>query len=376
MNAIITRARLLAACVLTLAITPAWSQNCLPFGSQSSNVITQTFPAGAAGQTAWRVTFGHAPAKGLYILGAWFQRAPNTSWIQVLYDARLSNIFVPYHPGSPRYYDLSGFNFDLVPVANVDLGPCGARADRFVVKEIRDRGMLWKDDQTGRRGHDLTLWATLDAANYNYMMLYSFRDDGSIGFRLGATARNLPGMEWVPHMHDGLWRIDIDLNGFTGDTVQIHRHAESTASNVATDSMSAFNGGKEGFTDWDPLQFTELNVSDANMRNGQGRQISYDLMVVREGTPRHLEKFSQHDFWATRYRFGEDQYTQLPTYISNGESVTKNDVVLWYISPAHHMPRSEDGRYVNGVWRGVALAMWTGFDLRPRDLFDGTPLFP
>jgi hypothetical protein len=47
----------------------------------------------------------------------------------------------------------------------------------------------------------------------------------------------------------------------------------------------------------------------------------------------------------------------------------------------HHEPRSEDGKLVkdengNYRWRGATLVMWGGFDLIPRNLFDGTPLYP
>jgi Cu2+-containing amine oxidase len=82
------------------------------------------------------------------------------------------------------------------------------------------------------------------------------------------------------------------------------------------------------------------------------------------------------DFWATRYRGTELRYDLLPTYVSNGESVTNTDIVLWHITPVHHMPRDEDGAFQGSIWRGSALIMWGGFDLRPRNLFDRTPLFP
>ena len=45
------------------------------------------------------------------------------------------------------------------------------------------------------------------------------------------------------------------------------------------------------------------------------------------------------------------------------------------MTPSHYEPRDEDGRYVGEFWQGVALTMWGGFDLRPRNLFGGTPLF-
>jgi Cu2+-containing amine oxidase len=354
----------------------AEAQGCLPFTSQTGNELVQEFPPSGPMQTAWKISYGFASRKGLFITNAEFRKSPSDPYMKVLSEAGLSDIFVPYHPGSPRFLDLSQFNFALVPVVGVDLGSCGQQASSVVVKEVRDRGMLWKDDTRGKRGYELVIWSTLDAANYNYIMMYHFRDDGSIGFRLGATARNLPGAEQVAHMHDGLWRIDIDLNGKTNDTVAVHNHSESIFGTAASDTTTPFNGNKEGFLDWNPAQFTMLNISDSLTLNGQGKTVSYDLMAAHEGMPRHRETYTHHDFWVTRYRAAETAYTQVPTYVANNEAINNQDVVLWYMSPAHHMPRSEDGRIESGVWRGSALIMWTGFDLRPRNLFDTTPHFP
>jgi primary-amine oxidase len=51
-------------------------------------------------------------------------------------------------------------------------------------------------------------------------------------------------------------------------------------------------------------------------------------------------------------------------------------VVATTASPSHHLPRTEDGITSGGSVAGVALLMWGGFDLKPRDLFDSTPLYP
>jgi hypothetical protein len=51
-------------------------------------------------------------------------------------------------------------------------------------------------------------------------------------------------------------------------------------------------------------------------------------------------------------------------------------MVVWYLSPMHHLPRDEDGEYQGGFWKSVAMLVWGGFDLRPRSLFDRTPLHP
>lgn len=363
-----------ALVLMLLGVTGPLDAQCPVLGTQTGTTLTQEFPPGGPFQTAWQVTYGHATGKGLFITGASFRRAAGQPWIKVFHDARLSDVFVPYHPGGPRFFDLTGFSFNLVAVQAVDLGPCGKKADNFVVKEVRDRGMLWKNDTLGRRAYELVLWATLDAANYNYMMAYHFRDDGSIALRMAATAVNLPGAELVPHAHDGLWRIDIDLDGASSDTVTVHKHSESIGGLAATDSVAAFNGGVEGFVDGNQLEFTMLNVRDDIRKNVQNKNWSYDVMLSREGAPRHFENHSHHDYWVTTYDFTQTRYRDVTTYV-NGQSITGKDIVLWVTTPMHHMPRSEDGRF-NPNWNGLALAMWTGIELRPRDLFDQTPYYP
>lgn len=340
-----------------------------------ANEITQEFPAGSM-QTAWRVRWAYGDHRALYITGAWFRRAPSEAWITVLYDARLSDIFVPYHAGTPRYLDLSSFNFHLVPTSAADAGCCGQLLGDppVAVREVRDRGVLWKDDATLRRGRELVIWGTLDAANYNYIIEYSFRDDGSIGFRLGATARNLPGIETMAHMHGGLWRIDMDLAGFPGDSASLVRHVESGSS--ASDNVVAFNGGVEGSADWNDLEFTQARITDRTRVNSRGHKTSYDLVPMRLGTQRHAESWTQHDFWVTRYASTELDFTDVATYASPAATVTNADLVLWYYAPTHHLPRDEDGQTVSGLWKGSALVMWSAFELRPRNLFDTTPLYP
>jgi Cu2+-containing amine oxidase len=365
-----------AAVVPTGAI--AQSAPCAAFspGLVSPGTVEQVFPTspgpgGAA--TSWRVSFGHATAKGLYITGAWFKTTQNKPWMRVLWDARLADIFVPYEAGNPRYYDLTSFNFPLVPATAADAGPCGKIIDGKVVHEVTSYGLMWKDDTAVRHGQELVLWATLDSANYNYVMRYGFRDDGTITLRMGATSRNLPGMELMGHMHNGLWRVDMDLNGLSSDTALVYEHNESILANTASDTFKAFNNGVEGFLDVDPAKFTEVVVRDPTL-SAERTQISYEFRPVRSGAPRHKESFAHHDFWATRYRGTEMLYN--PQNYVNGEAVRNTDVVIWHITGLRHDPRNEDGRFENGLWKGVALLMWGGLDIRPRNMFDRTPMFP
>ncbi len=117
------------ALVCALVALPAAGAlaDCPPFGPQNSNLLEQSFPPQGPAVTTWRVSYGHEDGKGLFITGADFRRAPAEPFFRVLYDARLSDIFVPYHPGDPRYLDLSEYTFLLVPVQPVDLGPAAPR---------------------------------------------------------------------------------------------------------------------------------------------------------------------------------------------------------------------------------------------------------
>ena len=345
-----------------------------PPSGTPGNTIIQEFPVGGAMQTAWKVRFAHATGKGLYITGAWFKSAPTEPWMRILWDARVADIFVPYHSGSPRFYDLTNFHFPLVKATAADAGSCGRIIDGKVIHQIHQNGVLWKDDEDVRYAHEMVLWATLDSANYNYVMRYAFRDDGTIAMRLGATSRNLPGLELEAHMHNALWRIDMDLNGFASDSVYEVSHNEATFSSIANDTTFPFNHGVEGSVNWRASKFTELLIRDRK-KNSRGHNISYEFRPVRRGKPRHQEAFAHDDFWVTRYHGSERTYKIVNSYV-NDESVMDTDVVVWHISPLHHNPRDEDGYFADQVWRGVALLMWSGIDLRPRNLFDKTPLFP
>jgi primary-amine oxidase len=333
-------------------------------------------------QTAWIVNWAQKNGNGLYITGAWFKKGPKAPWMSVLYDARISELFVPYHPGSPRFYDVS-YGFSLIKASAQDAGPTGSVLGNpaVVVKEIRDRGILWKDYGAVRRGQELVLWGALGAANYNYLIQYGFQDDGTITFRLGSTAHNYPGMEMVAHMHNACWRVDIDLDGAANNSVYTMEHHEPAPGTPidplkASDSHTPFNNGVEGGIDWDAKKFTMIHVINTKTKNAHGQNIAYDLMPMRMGSARHKEPFTQHDFWVTPYRANELSYTQLPTYVAQKRPIMNTDVVLWYMSSMHHEPRNEDGEYVSNQWKGVALTMWSGFDLRPRNLFDRTPLYP
>lgn len=350
-------------------------------------------------QTSWRVEWYVAkdPAtkkESFRISQAWFKPYPTRNWVQVLSMSFLAEIMVAYTDGT-RYYDVKGEDFKLSVANDSDTGDAGQLldAENKVVGELRDSGIRWKHLNRARRGEELVLWATLQAGNYDYITQYSFQDDGAITFRMGSTGKNHshdPGPD-VAHMHNACWRIDVDLGGQAPNDVYVVKHREPHGNlRSSFDLVEPFNNGVEGFVDWNPHEFTHLRIVNPKIRNqfGKGKPISYDLVPLRTGLSRHYgahasakvksEEFSLHDFWVTPYvekKFGlaEADYTELHNYVKQGRSIAGKDVILWLTSSAYHIPRDED--LVDGA-SGVTMTMWCGFDLRPRNLFDGSPLFP
>ena len=360
---------------VVLAAQVARAQCSAPF------LIDQSFPTTGPVETRWRICWQPVAGNGIAITSAHFQKSPTSPLMRVFWDARVSEIFVPYHSGSPRFLDV-GFGFGLVPLnasdcpasqGGVILGP-GSE----VCRELRDRGIAWKDDTQIRRGEEVTLWGAIDAANYNYVIEWTFRDDGVVLGRVGATARNLPGAEFEAHTHGPIWRLDIDLNGAAGDSVHLFRHREPRipifAPDEARDTMDLIPF--ESSHEWNPLQYTALHIQDATLRNGRGHPSAYHLIPIRTGTPRHMEAFSKKDFWVTRFNASEMAAASLPGFVNFLSPVSNTDIVVWYYGSVHHLVRDEDGRIAaDGTWIGEAHIMWTGFMLKPHNLFDVTPLF-
>jgi primary-amine oxidase len=352
------------------------------------NEVIQTFPCDLTGKpagapvTGWKVHWATRSGNGLYLQGAWFRRAPQEDWIQVLGDARLSEAFVPYHVGSPRFWDVS-YDFDMCPLTRADAGPLGqllraSPEDKrpTVIKEIRDRGIMFKYHSGVRRGQTLILWAALEAGNYRYLIEYGFEDNGTITFRVGATGHNYGGSEWVPHMHNSMWRIDVNLGGKGHNSVELCEHIEPNNGDAYQANTRHTLLKKECGIDWNPYKFTMLRVLNTRMKNAHGKPVSYDLMPLRSGNSRHREKCTLHDFWVTAADPKQMSYPDLPEYIKKGRPIVDTDVVLWYNAPAHHEPRSEDGEFRSEDFEGATHVMWAGFDLRPANLFDRTPFFP
>jgi Cu2+-containing amine oxidase len=350
------------------------------------NQFNQSFPVSGPAETTWRICWhevasnqGLTNPNGLVIGPVYFRKSPSAPFVSILWDLRVSDYFVPYHAGTPRYYDLSGFNFQLTTVTANDCPASvgGTLVSAHVCKEVHDRGLMWKDASGVRRGQELVLWGSIDAANYRYIQEYTFRDDGTIIGRMGATGQNLPNDELQPHAHNAIWRINFSLGSGKNNVARL-QHAENPAdpSGKASDSETSVSAA-QGFV-WDARKHDALAVSNPSLKNARGDLSEYQLLplVMGGGLTQHTEPFTQNDFWVTPYKSGQFAARQLPSYVASGPNVANTDIVLWYKASLHHHPRDEDGVYnASHNWVGTAHVMWTGFALVAHNFLDCSPFY-
>lgn len=355
-----------------------------PWGQQTRAIATQSAAEApecrtlnfTTAPTSWKICWYYVTGPGLVLGPSSFKR-PGLSAFNVVGDARVDEIFVPYATGSPRYYDTS-FGF---PLATITQNLChGTLLDSGqACLEIRDRGLDWLSPgggaPAGRRGEEIVLWSALYAANYLYIEEWGFRDDGALWGRVGATGQNLPGVETESHTHDFVWRIVPHLAG-TGNSVNLAEVNEPVSGLTAPD-VSAQITHPVGLL-WNPQRFDELSVFAPGVSNGRGHTTAYRLVPnPTAGLAHHNEAFTREDLWATEGDPLDIDASMLPVYASENTSLVKTDIALWYRGSVHHYPRDEDGFYDRGgSWIGTTHSMWTGFLFTPRNLWDKSPLFP
>ncbi len=383
--------------------------------SKDQKTLVVKFPLNDANwETAWKIEWdveniGAARKAGLIfpkdredhtpvlfkIKKAFFKPGKASPWVQVLDDAHPSELYVPYYFRDTRFFDLRDAG-EYVPLNAQEGGPRGTTLgkDRFVMAELRDRGVAYKNENVSRRAEELALWANFNAGNYTYLIEFGFMDDGAIAFRHAPTGYNLPSDHFASHMHNCCWRIGVHLkleNELAPkNTVGVSRWPGNTpnAPNAALENktLDVEPIKAEGFRDWEPTEFTKIRVTNPavilNEPNGpNSRAISYDLAPIVHGIARHSrsdETFSKHDFWITRADSSVKQYIHLGDYFDKQKprALDGGKVILWHMSSALHVPRSEDGILKgSALANGQALATWTTVELRPRHLFTGTPIY-
>ena len=348
---------------------------------------------------------------GPWISFASFQGADWNGPKRIINEAGLADILVVYHQG----HEADDLQF-ISPVNLRQIFPsdlpavggglvtlerdfrAGALGYPRIGVECHERGIDWlcksnyknptdlanTKNLTGR-GYEVVVWAVIDGGNYDNILQYIFRDDGSVGFRLGTSGsidRNRPT---EAHMHNGLWRLSTSLFGSDSNRVYEMKHQDIGGTAVDTEIPIT----QEGFRDFSAPDFTSLLIENTVLTNARGNLMGYEVVPSGLlGSARHSEPFTKHDFWVTvdhpeengtgasapndwRNNFRSPDQTMLG--YANGEAMNVDMTpVIWYRSSVHHHPTDSD-RDVDGNV-GITSVHWAGFDFHPHNAFNFNPM--
>ena len=358
----------------------------------------------------------------------------------VLYEGHLSEIFVPYMDPSFSWYARNfidagefsalGLAMPLLPgrdcpdhaiyfdsVGHGANGRPSTTPHTLCLFERETGDPSWRHWATempaSRASKDLVARAAMVVGNYDYLLDWIFRQDGSIGIAVGATGIvEVKGVKpataasrgakdadahgrfvaehlvAVNHDHYFSFRLDMDIDG-TDNSLALDRLVAQTLPDdhprrsiwaqrteiAKTEADAKLNMDLRRPTLWRVVGKRKNQVGyPASYQLAPGRNAFTQLSA--DDYPRRRAGFLDHHLWATPHRDDErwaagDHPTLsepgmgLPAWTAANRKIRNTDIVLWHTVGMHHLPRAED-------WP-VMPVMWHSFDLRPFDFFDSNP---
>ncbi len=387
----------------------------------------------------WRIDPRLGPVVSLVTYGAEAER-PGRS---VLYQGSLSEMFVPYTDPGPAWHfraflDAGEYGIGKL-LSRLEPGrDCPAYADFFHPLLVDDWAnayvqpraaclferyagdAAWRhfESETGRtearRRTELVLRTVPTVGNYDYVLDWVFRQDGSIAVSVGATgvaqvkavaSRDLasetsaadtahgrlvaPHTVAVHHDHFFSFRLDLDVDGPANSLLVERLKTTALAGQGPRKSTWTVEGGiaateREARLRIDLERPALWRVVNPGSRGPLGYPVSYQLAPGTNALPlfgpeSRVQKragFTEYHLWATPYdraeRYAAGRYPNqgragdgLPAWTARDRPIRDTDLVLWYTLGTHHVVRAEDWPVLPTTWRG--------FELRPFDFFDRNP---
>jgi primary-amine oxidase len=293
-----------------------------PFCS-SPYLVDQTFQS----MTRWRLCWEVVQREGLVINRAFYTDRGGTER-EVMFRGSIAQVHVPYHPGSPRFFDvttstsgLGAGSLSLTPPecdGGTLLDPGGMFSGPRVCRQLADRGLAYKFGGLSVNGQELSLWLSSQLGQYNYITHWTFADDGTIRADVGFTGRLQVYQSGVPscvptcpggwelfgfrlddqnagtptwalsHTHNIYFRFDLDIGGAASDALEgIFSYpwdpsfGPSPASSCAAPGQCnlsyRYAQAVEGFDQrWSP--FVSWRAYDTAITNQDGRTIGYEIV--------------------------------------------------------------------------------------------------
>ncbi len=314
-------------------------------------------------------------------------------------------------------------NTDAPPNATlIDVTFAGDDGVAYTLKQAvgiyeRDGGLLWKHFESfskrneSRRARELVIFFIATIGNYDYAISWIFHQDGVLELDAALTGIMLPkGVREVTttghgplpsghlvsanvvaphHQHFFNFRLDFDVDGPANSV-----HEMNTRARPGGPGNPSLNGMimEETKLRTEAGAQRQLNMASARTwsivnptaQNALGHHTSYILIPAVNSIPyvattsqvRRRAAFINQHFWATRYHpdemYAAGAYPNqslggagLPAWVANNESLSNQDVVVWYTMGVTHIPRPEE-------WPVMSVTH-VGFKMIPGGFFSRNP---
>lgn len=404
----------------------------LPGRDQPAAARGFAIDGGIVSWAGWRFHLRTDPRMGLVLSTVTIEDGARRR--PVLYQAHLSEIFVPYMDPAPGWFDravldageyaFDGLAETLAPgidcpadAAFVDGVTSDERGEPRVRPRVaclfeRDSGLVaWRkgventEQVEGRPARELIVRMVATIGNYDYLFDWTFQRDGTLRVAVGATGQVAvkvatdpehgrqvaDGVVAVNHDHYFAFRLDLDVDGPANsfvrtrlETVRLPDANPRAAiwkarEHIARTEREALHDAGGGH----PVQWRVVNP---RVRNAAGHPTGYELRgghtvtppaLVADLDPVHRRAgFVRHPVWVTRHaideRYAAGDYPLL--------AAAPGGLPLW---TARDRP-IERADLV--LWHVVGMhhiprtedwpvmpVLWHSFELRPYDFFDRNP---
>jgi len=384
----------------------------------------------------WRMRMGTEDRAGVTLNNV--EVRDGDDWRSVLYELYLSEVFVPYSDPDEGWYwrtymDSGEYGFGdamttltpgidcpehatflNTPSPNID----GTVEDRVATVCIFERTIgdpIWRRRGAGRAATDLVIRYAAAVGNYDYLMDYVFKQDGSIKAMVGAVGIDAvkavkatdmesptaeedtrfgtlirPNIVAANHTHFFNFRIDFDIDGEKNSFMKAKMVPTKVVGDVPRTSIWTVQREfpereKEAVTKIHTATPAYLVAYNPNVKNTlkqnpgyvllPGGSVAHSLLDVSD-MPVKRNDYVDNQYWVTphdpreRYAGGEfavqsDGTDTLGKWVNANRPISNTDIVSWYTVGFHHIPRSED-------WP-VMPAHWVGFTLAPFNFFERNP---
>jgi len=341
--------------------------------------ISMALPTNAS----WSMCWSKNDAAGVVFSNIVYT-TPDGNSRRVLGDLQLSQIEMQYDDGATADYLLTDFglgnnlvsqNQNTCENGNIlDEGGTGI----MCTEQIR-RGYMYKYYSVSAQSYALQIRSTSEINGTTITQRWQFFDTGDITTAVGLSGQlqSFSAAEhgWKVNTTDyatgftltPIWRMDFDIGNDPNDDSVIEiesRPTDERRKKVLVRTTLETEAAR-------PLDFENKRfwqIIDGSENIGGGRNVFYQLepLDFADHGPTNLD-WLQNDFFVTAFKACEqnamDNTTEncgssLIEFI-DGQDIANSDIVAWYKTSYHHLPRAEDNNRIP--------TRWTGYIISPRD---------